>query len=108
MYYMGSRFPHGKGQFFSGGENRCPTVKYGILYGHLCKKQLNRSRRRLVVGSKGPKESCGRWRSRDAEDVAMATNFWLSLGHNFGCIIASDTLFDSSGGFSGSSYPMKT
>jgi len=41
-------------------------------------------------------------------DLAMATNFWLSFGHNFGCIIASDTLFDSRGGFSGSSYPMKT
>ena len=27
-------------------------------------------------------------------DVA-ATNFWLSMGHNFGCTIASDTLFDS-------------
>jgi len=33
-------------------------------------------------------------------DVAMATNFWLSMGYNFGCIIASDTLFDYRGGFS--------
>jgi len=41
-------------------------------------------------------------------DVAMATTFCLSVGYNFGCIIASDTLFDSKGGFSGSSYPMKT
>ena len=41
-------------------------------------------------------------------DVAMATNFWLSMGYNFGCMIASDTLFDSRGEFSGSSYPMKT
>jgi len=30
-------------------------------------------------------------------NVAMATNFWLSMGYNFGCIIASDTLFDSRG-----------
>jgi len=30
-------------------------------------------------------------------DVAMATNFWLSVGYNFGCMIASDTLFDSRG-----------
>jgi len=37
-------------------------------------------------------------------DVAMATNFWLSTYYNFGCMIASDTLFDSRGGFSGSSY----
>ena len=41
-------------------------------------------------------------------DVAMATTFCLSMGYNFGCMIASHTLFDSRGGFSGSSYPMKT
>ena len=41
-------------------------------------------------------------------DVAMANTFWLSMGYNFGCRIASDTLFDSRGGFLGSSYPMKT
>ena len=41
-------------------------------------------------------------------DVAMATTFWLSMGYNFGCMTASDTLFDSRGGFPGSSYTMKT
>ena len=50
-------------------------------------------------------------------DVAMATNIgtqyaitwlWRLMGYNFGCMIASDTQFDSRGGFSGSSYPMKT
>ena len=41
-------------------------------------------------------------------DVAIATTFWLSMGYNFSCMIASDTLFDSRGGFLGSSYPMKT
>ena len=41
-------------------------------------------------------------------DVAMATPFCLSMGYNFGCMIASDTLFDFRGGFSGSCYPMKT
>jgi len=41
-------------------------------------------------------------------DIAMATTFWLSMGYNFGCTIASVTLFDSRGGFSGTSYPMKT
>ena len=40
-------------------------------------------------------------------DVAMATTFCLLMGCNFGCMIASDTLFDSRGGFSGSSYSMK-
>ena len=34
----------------------------------------------------------------------MATPFCLSMGYNFDCMIASETLFDSSGGFSGSSY----
>jgi len=27
-------------------------------------------------------------------DVATATSFWLSMGYNFGCMIASDMLFD--------------
>jgi len=40
-------------------------------------------------------------------DVAMATTFRLSMGCNFGCVIASGTIFDSKDGFSGSSYPMK-
>jgi len=47
-------------------------------------------------------------------DVAMATNFGMQfavtgfLGYNFGCMIASNMLFDSRGGFSGSSYLMET
>jgi len=48
-------------------------------------------------------------------DVAMAANFGTQLfaitgfvGYNFGCMIASDMLFHSRGGFSGLSYPMKT
>jgi len=41
-------------------------------------------------------------------DVAKATTFWLAMGYNVGSMIVSDMLFDSRGGFSGSSYPMKT
>jgi len=47
-------------------------------------------------------------------DVVMATNFGTQfaitgfVSYNFGCMIASDMLFDSRGGFLGSSYPMKT
>jgi len=47
-------------------------------------------------------------------DVAMATNSVTHfaatgfVGNNFGFVIDSDPLFDSKGGFSGSSYPMKT
>jgi len=33
---------------------------------------------------------------------------WLSMGYNFGRIIARDMLFNSRGGFLGSSCPMKT
>jgi len=44
---------------------------------------------------------------RGAEDVAMATNFGTHfaitgfMDYNFGCMIASDTLFDSRVGFRG-------
>jgi len=47
-------------------------------------------------------------------DVAMATNFVTQfaitgfVGYNFGCMIDKDVQSDSSSGFSGSSYPMKT
>ena len=41
-------------------------------------------------------------------DVSIATTFWLLMVCIFSCVIASDMLFDSMGGFSGSSYPMKT
>ena len=47
-------------------------------------------------------------------DVAMETNVGTQfaitrfVGYNFGCMIANDTQFDSRGGLSGSSYPMKT
>ena len=32
-------------------------------------------------------------------DVAMETTFWLSIGYNFGCVIASGRIFDSTVGF---------
>jgi len=46
--------------------------------------------------------------TRHLRDIAMATTFWLLMGYNFRCMIASDTLFDYRGGFSWSSYLMKT
>jgi len=48
------------------------------------------------------------------KDVAMATNFGTPfattgfVGYNFRCMVANDTLFDSRGGFLGTSYPTKT
>jgi len=47
-------------------------------------------------------------------DVVVVINFGMQfamtgfVGYNFGCMIASDTLFYFRGGFSGSNYPMKT
>jgi len=41
-------------------------------------------------------------------EVVMETTFWLPIRYNFGCMIASNTLFDSRGEFLGSSYPLKT
>jgi len=47
-------------------------------------------------------------------DVAMTTNFGKQfaitgfVGYNFGCMIGSDMLSNSRGGFSGSSYLMNT
>jgi len=102
-YYMGVQIPHGKWQFF-GWETGIPSHSMVI-----CAKTVEpiempfgwwarMGRRNRVLD--GDPEVLG--------DVAMATNFWLSLDYNFGCIIARDTLFDSRSGFLGSSYPMKT
>ena len=40
-------------------------------------------------------------------DIATATTFWLSVGHSFGCMIASNTLFDSKGGFRAEAIPRR-
>jgi len=74
-------------------------------------KRLNRLRFASVVGPKNHVLDGG---PAVLRDVAMATNsgkqFAITgfVGYNFGCMIGSDTLFDSRGGFSGSSYPTKT
>ena len=33
----------------------------------------------------------------DTRHIAMVTTFWLSMGYNFGCVIANGTMFDSRG-----------
>jgi len=43
--------------------------------------------------------------------IKIGHEFSTQMGsnlNNFGCMVAIDTLFDSSGGFLGSSHPMKT
>jgi len=37
------------------------------------------------------------------KERCYGNHFWLSMAYNFGCMIASDTLFDSRGRFLGSS-----
>ena len=39
--------------------------------------------------------------SRGAEGHCHGNHFWLSMGYNFSCVIASGTIFDSRGGFLG-------
>ena len=51
------------------------------------------------------KESYVRWESTGAKRRCHGNQF-LAF-YNFVCMIASDTLFDSSGGFLGSSYLME-
>jgi len=60
------------------------------------------------VGLSGRRQNADIADTLHLRDVAMATPFCLSIGYNFGCMIASDTLFDSRREYSGSSYPMKT
>jgi len=60
------------------------------------------------VGLSGRRQNADIADALHLRGVAMATSFCLSMGYNFGCMIASDTVFDSRGGFSGSSYLMKT
>jgi len=43
----------------------------------------------------------GRHNADIADTLHMASSFWLSMGYNFSCMIASDTLFNSRVGFRG-------
>ena len=47
----------------------------------------------------------GRCHGNQFWDAICYNWLWRLMGYNFGCTIASDTQFDSRGGFSGSSYP---
>jgi len=50
----------------------------------------------------------GRCHGNQSWDAICYNWLWRLMGYNFVCMIASDTQFDSRGGFWGSSYPMKT
>ena len=108
----GSRSPMGRGNF-EGGKGH-PIVKYGDTL---------RSRAKTAEPIEMPFRLWAWMGHRNhvldgspvvLTDVAMATNFGTLfaiigfVGSNFDCMIASNMLFDSRGGFSESSYPMKT
>ena len=97
-------------------KSRCYATNFGtkIAINLLCVNDTIATRPLVMKGggvSGRPREYCRILQTADTldlRDVATATSFWLSMGYNFGCMIASDALFDSRGGFSGSSYPMET
>jgi len=68
-----------------------------VPYGHLCKKAEPIEMPFGLSARMGPGNHVLDESPQVPRDVAMATNFWLSIGYNFGCMIARDTLFDSRG-----------
>ena len=46
-------------------------------------------------GLRGYQQNADNFDILHLRDVAMASTFCLSMGYNFGCMISSDTLFDS-------------
>jgi len=62
----------------------------------------------MEMGLSGRPTECRYCLYLHLRDIALATTFRLSVGYNFGCVIASGTIFEFRGGFWGSSYSMKT
>jgi len=83
-------------------------MKYRETLRSSMQKRLNWAKCRLGCGLRWAQESCVRCGSTCAKGRCHGNHFWLSMGYNFSCMIASDALCDSSGRFSGSSYLMKT
>ena len=110
---MGVHIPHGKGQFW--GRKGAP---HWTVQGHcavICAKTTKPIQMPFGLWAQmGPMNHVLYGGPAMLTDVAMATNFGMqfaiigSVGYNCGCMIASDTLFDSRCGFSGTSYSMKT
>ena len=107
MGYMGVQIPMGRGKFWG----RHSTV--------VCAKTAEPIGMPFELWGDWGQMGRGnrvRWGSRGEvlTDFDVAANFGTQIavigfvGYNFGCMTASNTLFDSSGGSSGSSYPMKT
>jgi len=95
----------GRGNFFGNRASHCKIYAYSTVN---CAKTAEPIEMPFALCTgMGPRNRALDEGREVLMDVAMATNFWLSLGYDFGCIIARDTLFDSKGVFSGSNYPMK-
>jgi len=96
------------------GEKECPIVKYRDTLWSSVQKRLKRSRCHLDCGLRWAIGNVLDGGPAVLREVAMTTNsgtqFAITgfVGYNFGCIIASNTLFDSMGGFSGLSHLTKT
>jgi len=97
------QIPHVKGHFWDEGtSHKCRDTTV------ICAKTAEPIGMPLGLWARmGPRNHVLDGHPQVLRDVAMATYFWLSIGYNFGCMIASDTLFDSRG-FQGPNYPMKT
>jgi len=105
----------GRGNFDWGKGH--PIVKYRDTLQSSVQKQLNQFRCVWVVGLwalMSPRNHVLDGGPAVLRNVARATNFGMQfaitgfVGYKFGYVIGSNMLFDSRGGFSGSSYPMKT
>jgi len=95
---MGMQIPHGKGQFFWGkGASHCEVEGQCAV---ICAKTVEPIEMAFGLWAQmGPRNHVLDRGPQVLRDIAMATNFWLSTPYNFGCMIASDTLFDSRVGF---------
>ena len=86
--------PPWEGANLRGGKGH-PIVKHRDSLRSSVQKRLNLNRCRLGCGL----GSCVRWGSSSAKGRCHGNQFWDAicynwlLGYNFGCIIASDTLF---------------
>jgi len=86
------------------GGNGCPIVKYRDTLRSSVQKTAEAIEMPFELWSRiGPRNQV----STGAKGRCHGNQFLAFDGYNFGCI-ASDTLFDSMGMVSGSSYPIKT
>jgi len=92
---MGSRSPTWE------GAKGHPIVKYRDTLRSSVQKWLNQSRCRLGCGLGWAQGIVLDGGPEVLRDVAMATIFWLSMGYNFGCVIANGRYLILGVGFRG-------